>query len=1198
MLIKAWAPHFKTTVRIRGRASFQAGKVERLPAGTGELIRAEVTDGRAHTVVIRNAGPDATAQCTCPDFNHGSFCQHIWAALLAAHHDTMEGDEPAHTEAANHQPRPPKARKRTGESKPRQSTEPGWSNRMQLLRPNALGAVHADSIAPPMPQQVCYLVRGEQSRQHGGLVIQLHHRRPGPSGWSALRALRINDDRLSEISHQEDRELCALLLGGARVSESHPDEQRGDPRPHSVFRLPRAAQRALLRRMIATGRCMLEYEPGSALPYEPLTWDSDEPWVLWAVGSVEDDNLLIESELRRGDKRVPLSDPELLLSGPGGIVIQDGRAAPFDDCGADRWVSLFRDRSPYDNAEAGMRVPLNDLNRFFGRLYRVPDLPELDLPPGLGVEQLRGPAVPHIEVYHANAASDTQGNGSRGRCFADVWFRYGDNTTKINLGQLGKFVLLHAQAETDDAEPDNGPAIEQTDPDTDPQHTPTDHQDEGPDGDPLNKPINVIRRDPEAEAEAVDLLMHLGLRWETANGHAGRLTVPAKRLPEIAGTLLNKGWVVSADRRLLHRPGTMRLSVTSNIDWFELRGVVAYETADGQAQDVALPEILSAVKSGKSMVRLGDGSMGMLPEQWLQDNRFLLALGANQEDHLRYSGSQTALLDALISSQDAVELDEPFREARKQLEGFNGVSPLEPHDTFSGLLRPYQKEGLGWMSFLRVFGVGGILADDMGLGKTVQVIAMLDRIYNGQDDNNGTAQSDKSEPRPPTLIVVPRSVVYNWIDEAQRFAPGLKVQAYSGTDRHEMRDDFADHHVIITSYGLLRRDALELRKHRFEYLVLDEAQAIKNASSQSAKAARVITTNHRLALTGTPVENHLGDLWSIFEFLNPGVLGSHSNFSRLVRGPKRTSQPRSLNPVAALPEEQDPADQNGDGLEDGQANEADAHNAGVTKIAQALRPFILRRTKRQVLKDLPEKTEQTIICQMEPPQRKLYDGLLKHYRQTLLGQADPGTKQSGTPGGGSTMFVLEALLRLRQAACHPGLIDEARAGEASAKMEVLSDRLEDLIEEGHKALVFSQFTSMLSLVKNRLDDQGIVYEYLDGQTRQRRERVERFQNDPDCPVFLISLKAGGLGLNLTAAEYVFILDPWWNPAVEAQAIDRTHRIGQTQRVFAYRLICQDTVEQRIAELQSRKQALAEAIIGEQTNLLSNLTRQDLELLLS
>jgi SNF2 family DNA or RNA helicase len=359
----------------------------------------------------------------------------------------------------------------------------------------------------------------------------------------------------------------------------------------------------------------------------------------------------------------------------------------------------------------------------------------------------------------------------------------------------------------------------------------------------------------------------------------------------------------------------------------------------------------------------------------------------------------------------------------------------------------------------------------------------------------------------------------------------------------------------LTTYGTLRRDILKLKEFVFDYAILDEAQAVKNASSESAKAVRLLKAKHRLALSGTPVENHLGELWSLFEFLNPGLLGSASVFRE------------------------------GAG---GRAIDADARRL----LSRALRPFILRRTKEQVAPDLPEKLEQTLYVELEPPQRKLYDELRNHYRRSLL----PTVEREGI--NKSKIQVLEALLRLRQAACHPALVNNEMADAASAKLDALLPQLEEVLDEGHKTLVFSQFTSLLALVKKRLDGAGIVYEYLDGRTRNRAAKVERFQTDPDCKLFLISLKAGGLGLNLTAAEYVFLLDPWWNPAVEAQAIDRAHRIGQTRRVFAYRLIARDTVEEKVLQLQRSKRQLADAIITADNALIRDLGREDLELLLS
>ena len=402
---------------------------------------------------------------------------------------------------------------------------------------------------------------------------------------------------------------------------------------------------------------------------------------------------------------------------------------------------------------------------------------------------------------------------------------------------------------------------------------------------------------------------------------------------------------------------------------------------------------------------------------------------------------------------------------------------------------------------------------------------------------------------------MPRSLVFNWKQEAARFAPALRVLDFTGGGRRDTLDRFTEHDIVLTTYGTLRRDIGHLKEIAFDYAILDEAQAIKNARTSSAKAARLLTADHRLALSGTPVENHLGELWSLFDFLNPGMLGTASIFAA-ASAAGRTAD---------------------DGM--------------LELLARGLRPFILRRTKDQVASELPARTEQTLYCDLEPPQRKLYDELRDHYRAALLGKV----ARDGL--GRAKLQILEALLRLRQAACHPGLVDRARSGDPSAKLDVLVPRLQELVEDGRKVLVFSQFTTLLGLLRTRLDEANLTYEYLDGKTRDREARVRKFQ-DSSCPLFLISLKAGGLGLNLTAAEYVFLLDPWWNPAVEAQAIDRAHRIGQTRPVFAFRLIARDTVEEKVLELQATKRKLAEAIVRADESLIRDLRREDLELLLS
>jgi SNF2 family DNA or RNA helicase len=468
------------------------------------------------------------------------------------------------------------------------------------------------------------------------------------------------------------------------------------------------------------------------------------------------------------------------------------------------------------------------------------------------------------------------------------------------------------------------------------------------------------------------------------------------------------------------------------------------------------------------------------------------------------------------------------------------VAALPQPDGFVGKLRDYQREGMGWMEFLREFGFGGCLADDMGVGKTAQVLGVL--------------EARRAEGKGPSLVVAPRSLIFNWREESARFTPNLRVLDHTGMARDTSQ--IGQHDLVLTTYGTMLRDITKLSEIDFDYIVLDEAQAIKNASTASAKAVRLLRGGHRLALSGTPVENHLGELWSLFEFLNPGMLGE-AKVLKMAGGLGRNPSEEAR-----------------------------------TLLAHALRPFILRRTKLQVARELPEKTEQTIFCELDAPQRKQYDELRKHYRDTLLRKV----QEQGL--GRSKMHVLEALLRLRQAACHPGLLDVKRSGESSAKLDTLMAQLDEVRQGEHKALVFSQFTSLLAIVRQRLDESRIRYEYLDGATRNRQSCVENFQNNPECDLFLISLKAGGLGLNLTAAEYVFLLDPWWNPAVEAQAVDRAHRIGQTRPVFAYRLIAKDTVEEKVLELQKSKRDLADAILSADNSLIRDLKKEDLELLLS
>jgi SNF2 family DNA or RNA helicase len=657
-----------------------------------------------------------------------------------------------------------------------------------------------------------------------------------------------------------------------------------------------------------------------------------------------------------------------------------------------------------------------------------------------------------------------------------------------------------------------------------------------------------LLRDVGSENAARETLETLGLRQMDLRQsnrmhpnalHANRGRAPwrlaMKPMPRVVRHLLHSGWHVEAEGKACRQAGPVRVDVSSGIDWFELRAEVDYGDAT-----LGLPQLLEASRRGDTMVPLGDGSFGLLPEDWLRRFAPLAGLGTRAAGYLRFRRNQAGLLDSFLAAQPDVEVDELFERARQGLRAFQGVRAARQPEGFVGQLRDYQREGCGWMEFLREFGFGGCLADDMGVGKTAQVLAVL--------------ESRRTEGKGPSLVVAPKSLMFNWRAEAARFTPRLRVLEHTGLGRDV--ELIGQHDLILSTYGTLVRDAPQLADITFDYVVLDEAQAIKNASTVSAKAARLLRGEHRLALSGTPIENHLGELWSLFEFLNPGMLGE-AKVLKLAGGLAR-----------------DPGEE------------------ARQLLQQALRPFILRRTKQQVARELPAKTEQTIFCDLEATERHLYDELRQHYRESLLRRV----QKQGL--GRSKMHLLEALLRLRQAACHPGLLDARRVGDPSAKLDLLLQQLADLREEGHQALVFSQFTSLLAIVRSRLDNLGVKYEYLDGATRNRQAHVEAFQDDKGCSVFLISLKAGGVGLNLTAAEYVFFLDPWWNPATETQAMDRAHRIGQTRPVFAYRLIARDTVEEKVLDLQKTKRGLADAILGEDNSVIRDLKREDLELLLS
>jgi len=681
-----------------------------------------------------------------------------------------------------------------------------------------------------------------------------------------------------------------------------------------------------------------------------------------------------------------------------------------------------------------------------------------------------------------------------------------------------------------------------------------------------------IQRDGRAEKRAHDTLERAGFEplaevtydypdeYEDAYTLRSAAAWPefvCRRLPELRA----QGWQVELDDSFRYRPAevgewTADVEESGN-DWFDLSLGVE---VDGKRRNVlpilltairARPDLLERDKAGREreddsiIVVLEDGRIMPVP---LARVRPLLSVLHELIDVGLTPKVRLPRLDAarLADLEQAADLKwsggEKVRRFGARLAGFSGIEPVAAPRGLRAELRPYQMQGLAWLQFLRSFELAGILADDMGLGKTVQALAHI------------LVEKEAGRLDRPALVVAPTSVVPNWKAEAARFAPGLRVHVSHGLKRKEAFGQFARSDLVLTTYPLLARDKDALIAQEFHLVVLDEAQQIKNARTQAAKVVQQLEARHRLCLTGTPLENHLGELWSLFHFLLPGFLGDADTFRRLYRTPieKRADEPRRLS------------------------------------LARRIRPFVLRRTKEQVAADLPPKSEMVEKVELAGPQSDLYETVRAAMHERVRAEiAARGLAQS-------QIVVLDALLKLRQICCDPRLLklDAAKKVKESAKLERLLEMLEELLAEGRRVLLFSQFTSMLELIEAELKARGIGYVKLTGETRDRKKPVDAFQARK-VPLFLISLKAGGTGLNLTAADTVIHYDPWWNPAVENQATDRAHRIGQDKPVFVYKLIAAGSVEEKIAQMQAKKAALAAGVLGGSAGAAAQLTKDDI-----
>ncbi len=973
----------------------------------------------------------------------------------------------------------------------------------------------------PLQRELFYSLDEASFAKSGFLELQLMQRERRSTGdWGVLKSLSINHHKINKFQDIEefknDVEILETLMGTVPSIGAIHSRQTMKFESFQVVHtfantlLPMAARtgRLLLKPTTLTTRRNSAHLPSPEMIQ--LRWDNSETYqarVVLEPGNIHNTHdaantrnrtYVLGAHLVGSSRLYDIKKARLVLR--TGLVILGDKVAPMESISpaADAVLTHLRE------VRETIVVQQQDLNSVIAWLHQVSQEIPISVPDELKWAEVLGTPKPCLVLF--------QPDQHESKIPGTLHFAYDQ-----------QFVV---EAPSDFADPD------QFDPGGAPQE-----------GWYLPSQRQFLRRDRDQEkAFFKEVLGEPGVLPSTTRIQ-GHLEIDRSHLSELVQHFSDRGWDVLAEGKRIRIPGAFKGKVrSSGIDWFELEAEVTYDT-----HDIGLPKILAAYKQGDFFVRLNDGTVGLLPEKWLKDCGGLAAFASpHRKRSLRFHRTQALLLDALVEGHSGIESHRDFFRIRDQFRSFNGIQAESPAHGFEGQLRPYQEEGLGWLRFLNQFQFGGCLADDMGLGKTVQVLAMLHRLKVDGGANLKMAS---------TLIVVPKSLLHNWADEAARFAPDLKVLVYAGLDRRENLKRLLEFDLVITTYATMRIDINHFRKSTFNYVILDEAQMIKNHDSLTTRAACSLKGQNRLALSGTPIENNVSELGSIFEFINPGMLGSKKQFQEIFA--------RDKEPSPEL----------------------------IKSLSRVIRPFMLRRTKGQVLKDLPEKVESTLYCDLSAKQLKEYASLRDHYRLKISGSI----KAQGLSR--STFHILEALLRLRQAACHPGLIDKNRSHESSAKLDLLMEQIESTLAGGHKTLVFSSFVSFLHIVRSRLNKSKINYEYLDGQTRNRSACVERFQTDPDCSLFLISLKAGGLGLNLTAAENCFILDPWWNPAAESQAIDRAHRMGQTKTVFAYKMIAKGTIEEKILELQAQKRSLADAIITADTSFLSKLTVDDLDFLL-
>ena len=1114
---------FDSTDRRRGHDYFQRGEVGELELYDG-FIYASVHGSNGIYEVQINLGDlddEDAFYCSCPRFAGGFLCKHLWAVILEFDKGNLYSglSLPSTSELGT-------------SKKVKRNSKPSWQAILSRVASDdvnstlGIGSPARKGSRETCKSEVIYLIDTGNTSVNGNQiklsVLQRIRRKNGE--WGKQTALRLSHSSVQEIGQDIDQCIARQLLGANRQYSFN--LYQAAPASFFEFDLDPHWAPELCSLLVDSKRFFWTLDKSLPMDdFRPIhSFDLETPARI-AMGVVEEQNGPVGKDLfhvaiSREGEQIDNSDV-VKVSENGVMLLSDRICSLSNPKSLDLW-KLTKNGPPIEIAKSERAV-------FLAELARKNLISRIGIPGSWQLEKVEDVSPTAVLQLSTNPYY------SRELC-GNVLFMYGDTEVELTSTKTAFF----------------------------------------------DESSNCwFERNKLAESQRLNELFELPIVNTTQDHWCDfDFTMQRLNLGMIVDDLADRGWIVKLHGEPVRHANSFDVAVESGQDWFDLSVNVDFKN-----DSIALPRLLQAIVRKEDFIVLADGSHGRVSKEMVRKYARLAEFGEVEGDNVRFRPSQAMLLDAMLDATET-KMDAGFRNFRKKLNSFDGIKPKNPPRGFQGKLRDYQTEGLGWLHFLNHFQMGGCLADDMGLGKTVQVLSLLEHrrtrrttkpgatvnLESGNHKNGRSQRKPKKQDLPllvkatselkrkPSIVVVPKSLIFNWIEEAAKFTPRLRILNYTGTQRRQAVEQVLEtggFDVLITTYGTMRNDISELSQIEFDYAILDESQAIKNSKAQCAKASRLLNAEHRLAMTGTPVENHIGELWSLFEFLNPGMLGNSTGFSRL------TSQKKS--------------------------QEAEREET-LDALSRALKPYLLRRTKEQVLTELPPKTEQTLYCEMLPAQKKAYNELKKYYRVKLA-------KKVETEGiGRSKIQVLEALLRLRQVACDPRLVDDS--AKAGAKLELLQQQLSEIISDGHKVLIFSQFTSYLALVKQQFDQQAIAYEYLDGKSRKRADSVKRFQEDPMVQAFLISIKAGGHGLNLTAADYVFLLDPWWNPAVEAQAIDRAHRIGQNNPVIAYRMVCRDTVEEKILELQKAKKNLAEKVIRSDESLIRSLTATDLQLILS